>query len=154
MKFFDDGILKDLSAEDLDLLRKEIKALDRQARAELESKERSCSYCGQRVGASLLGSKYCSAWHRYLDGHQSAIQLSRADFERKRALHRIRTVRKATAAKDAENPAGSSTEGITAMRISLRNFKIRQILNEYREITGEGLGQSLRERREAGASEV
>ncbi len=152
MKFFEEGILKDLSAEDLDLLRKEIKALDRQARAELESKERNCSYCGQRVGASLLGSKYCSAWHRYLDGHQSAIQLSRADFERKRALHRIRTVRKATAAEEAVSPAGSSPEGITAMRISLRNIRIRQILDEFRAITGEGLRQSLRAHRDAGAS--
>jgi len=151
MKFFDDKIIKDLSAEDLDLLRKEIKALDRQARAELEGRERNCSYCGQRVGASLQGSKYCSAWHRYLDGHQSSVHLSRADFERKRALHRIRTVRKETA-ENAESPRGASPEGIAALRMSLRHIRIRQILDEYRAITGEGLGQSLRERREAGAS--
>jgi hypothetical protein len=153
MKFFEDGILKDLSVEDLDLLRKEIKTLDRQARAELESKKRTCSYCGQRVGASLLGFKYCSAWHRYLDGHQSSGHLSRADFERKRALHRIRTLRNATT-EDAVSPPGSSPEGITAMRISLRNIRVRQILDEFRAITGEGLRQALRAHREAGAAGV
>ena len=150
MRFFDDENLKDLSAEDMDLLRKEIKALERRVRAELESRQRSCSYCAQRVGASLQGSKYCSAWHRYLDGHQSPALLSRVEFERKRALQRIRILRKET----AENPAnaGSGPEGVAELRVSLKNLRIRQILNEYRTITGEGLKQSLRDLRATGSS--
>ncbi len=150
MRFFDDENLKDLSAEDMDLLRKEIKALERRVRAELDSRHRSCSYCGQRVGASLQGSKYCSAWHRYLGGHQSPALLSRVEFERKRALQRIMILRKET----AENPAnaGSGPEGVAELRVSLKNLRIRQILNEYRTITGEGLKQSLRDLRATGSS--
>jgi hypothetical protein len=149
VKFFDDEILKDLSVEDMDLLRKEIKTLNRQVRAELENRERNCSYCGQRTGAALRGFKYCSAWHRYLDGHQSPTQLSRIEFERKRALRRIRNLRKVTDGNAADSP-DSSPEGTAALRTSLRNIKIRQVLNEYRIITGEGFRHSLRELRESG----
>jgi hypothetical protein len=152
MRFFDDESLKDLSAEDMDQLRKEIKILDRRVRAELESRQRSCSYCGQRIGDSLQGLKYCSPWHRYLDGHQSSVPLSRVDFERKRALHRIRILRKGTAENTASS--GSSPKGLAALRVSLRNIRIRQILNEYRTITGEGLKQSLHGLRESGTSQV
>jgi hypothetical protein len=152
MRLLDDDNLKDLSAEDLDLLRKEIKTLDHRVRTELESRHRSCSYCGQQTGDSLQGFKYCSAWHRYLGGHHSDAPLSRLEFERKRALHRIRVLRNET----AENPvsSGSSPEGVAELRVSLRNIRIRQILNEYRTITGEGLKQSLRDLRKSRTSEV
>jgi hypothetical protein len=149
VKFFDDDILKNLSVEDMDLLRKEIKTLDRQVRAELQIRARNCAYCGQRTGASLRGYKYCSAWHRYLNERQSSAPMSRVEFEVKRALRRIRTLRKVTDGNTAGSP-DSSSEGAAALRASLMNIKIRQVLNEYRTITGEGLKRSLRERRESG----
>ncbi|NWG13912.1 MAG: hypothetical protein HXY20_10305 [Acidobacteria bacterium] len=149
MRFFDDGILKDLSVEDMDQLRNEIKTLDRQVLAELESRERNCSYCGQRTGASLQGLKYCSAWHRYLDEHRDSAPLSRVEFERKRALHRIKTLRKA-AEGNTPDSSGSSLGATAAMQVSLRNMKIRQVLDEYRIITGERLRRSPREQRESG----
>ena len=122
MKFFDDEMLKKLSVDDMDLLREELRVMDRQTRTELESRKRNCSYCGERTGASLKGSKYCTAWHKYLDAHRHSALLSRVEFERKRALRRIRV---------------------------LRHKGIRQVLSEYRAITGEGLGQSLRAQRES-----
>ena len=149
MRFYDDGILKDLSVEDMDQLRKEINTLDRQVRAELESRERNCSYCGQRTGASLHGSKYCSAWHRYLDGHRGSALLTRVEFERKRALQKIRTLRKATEGNTPDTP-GSNPGGTASLQVSLRNMKIRRVLDEYRIITGESLKHSPHEQRESG----
>jgi hypothetical protein len=149
MRFFDDGILKDLSVEDMDELRNEINTLDRQVRAELESRGRNCFYCGQRTGASLQGSKYCSAWHRYLDGHRGSALLSRVEFERKRALQRIRTLRKAAKGNPPESP--SSNPGATAsQQASLRNMKIRRVMDEYRIITGENLKHSPHEQQPSG----
>lgn len=142
MRFFDEAILKDLSVDDMDQLRSEIKTLERQVRAELESRGRNCSYCGQRTGASLRGSKYCSAWHQYLDEHRGSALLSRVEFERKRARQRIRALRKAE--------AGSNPVGAAALWSSLKKLKIRQILSEYRIITGEGLRRSQPEQRGIG----
>jgi hypothetical protein len=92
MSFFRAGNLKDLSAEDLDLLRKELGVLRRGVRAELESRHRTCAQCGQRIGDCLQGLKYCSAWHRYLDTHRGSAPLSRVQFECKRALRRLRVL--------------------------------------------------------------
>ncbi len=149
MKFFQAENLKDLSAEDLDLLRKEIKTLQRGVRVELESRQRSCAYCGQRSGDCLQGSKYCSAWHSYLDAHRGSAALSRVQFERKRALHRLRILRRPATGKTADSAAyPASAAGILA---ALRNLKIRQILQEFQAITGEALRKSLGPIREAGA---
>jgi hypothetical protein len=149
VRFFQAEDLKDLSAEDLDLLRKEIRTLRRGVRVELESRQRSCAYCGERRGDCLQGSKYCSAWHRYLDAHRGSTALSRVQFERKRALRRLRVLRRPA----AEEPADSAADpaGAAGMLAALRNLKIRQILKEFRTITGEALRKSLRSIREAGA---
>ena len=149
MRFFDVEILKKLSLEDVDLLREELRTLDGQARAELAGRMRKCSYCGERTGAALQGAKYCSAWHRYLAAQLSSSPLSRIEFERKRALRRIRSLRKA--AEGIAVGSQNSVSGRTAaLRASLRNIKIRQVLNDFRTITGEGLRQALRVRREPG----
>jgi hypothetical protein len=149
MRFFDEGMLTGLSLEDMDLLRKELRALDRQVRTELESRYRNCSYCGERTGAALRGAKYCSAWHRYLDAQQSSAPLSRLEFELKRALRRIRSLRQGAKGKAGGSP-NSGAGRTAALRTSLRNIRIRQVLNDYRAITGEGLRQSLRAHRELG----
>ena len=141
MRFFQAGNLKDLSAEDLDLLRKEISTLGHDVRAELEGRQRSCAFCGQRSGDCLQGAKYCTAWHRYLDTRHGSAPLSRAQFERRRALRRLRVLRRPA----AEKPAAG-------MLAALRRLKIRQILKEFRTITGQALRESLRSSREAGAS--
>jgi hypothetical protein len=151
VRFFQAGNLKDLSAEDLDLLRKEISSLGHDVRVELESRQRSCAYCGQRSGDCLQGAKYCTAWHRYLDTrHDSAAPLSRAQFERRRAVRRLRVLQRPAAdkpANSASNPAGAA-----GMLAALRKLKIRQILKEFRAITGQALRESFRSSREAGAS--
>ncbi len=149
MRFFQAGNLKDLSAEDLDLLRKEIGTLGHDVRVELESRQRSCAFCGQRSGDCLQGSKYCSAWHRYLDAHRESAPLSRVQFERRRALRRLRVLRR----PEGEKPAASAPNpaGAAGMLAALRNLKIRQILKEFRAITGEALRKSLGSIREAGA---
>ncbi len=150
MRFFQAENLKDLSAEDLDLLQKEIRTLGRGVRVELESRQRSCAYCGQHSGDCLQGSKYCSAWHRYLDAHRDSAPLSRVQFERRRALRRLRVLRQPAAEKPADSAANPATA--TGMLAALRNLKIRQILKEFRTITGEALRKSLRSSREAGAT--
>jgi hypothetical protein len=141
MSFFQAENLKELSAEDLDLLRKEIRVLKREVRAELESRQRSCAHCGQRIGDCLQGSKYCSAWHRYLDAHRGSAPLSRVQFECKRALRRLKVLR-----RQAPGDAAAAV-----MPATLRNLKIRRILQEFRAITGEALKSSLRALRASAA---
>ncbi len=149
MQFFQAGNLNELSAEDLDLLRKEIRTLGRGVRSELQSRQRSCAHCGQRIGDCLQGSKYCSAWHRYLGTYPGSAPLSRLQFECKRALRRLKVLRRPAAGKttgSASVPAGAG------MPMALRNLKIRQILAEFRSITGEALKSSLRSLKASGAS--
>ena len=142
MRFFQAENLKDLSAEDLDLLQKEIWTLKRGVRAELQARQRSCAHCGQRIGDCLQGSKYCSAWHRYLDTHRGSAPLSRLQFECKRALHRLKVLRRPAAGKATDAAAGPAEA--PAMPAALQNMRIRQILKEFRSITGEALKSSLR----------
>ncbi len=149
MGFFQAGNLKDLSAEDLDLLQREIRTLKRGVRAELQARQRSCAHCGQRIGDCLQGSKYCSPWHRYLDTHRGSPPLSRLQFECKRALHRLRLLRRPAAGNAAGNAAAAP--GAVGMPAALRNLRIRQILKEFRSITGEALKSSLRSLRSSGA---
>jgi len=151
VRFFAADNLKDLSTEDLDLLKEEIRTLQRGVRDEMQSRQRTCTYCGQRTGDSLRGFKYCSAWHRYLDGHRDASLPSRVEFERKRALHRLRSLRQAAADRPAGAVPGPAGTG-TGLLAALRNIRIRQILKEFRRITGEGLRESLRSVRKHEAS--
>ena len=151
MRFFEVENLKGLSTEDMDQLRVQIRDLDRRVRAELEGRERACAYCGQRVEAARQDLKYCSAWHRYLDAHRDSSPLSRVDFERERAVRRIRTLRKG-AQESAADSAAPGARGIAELRRSLRDIRIRQVLSEFRAITGLALRKSLREHRQAGTS--
>jgi hypothetical protein len=150
VSFLQAGNLKDLSAEELDLLRKEISTLGHEVRVELESRQRSCAYCGQRSGDCLQGAKYCTAWHRYLDTRHGSAPLSRAQFERRRALRRLRVLQRPAADKPANSTANPA--GAAGMLAALRKLKIRQILKEFRTITGQALRESFRSSREAGAS--
>ncbi len=150
MQFFQAENLKDLSVEDLDVLRNEIRTLKRGVHSELQSRQRSCAHCGQRIGDCLQGSKYCSAWHRYLDTHRGSAPLSRLQFECRRAVRRLKILRRAAAGKTAGSAAGP--EGATGMPAALRNLRIRQILKEFRSITGEALKSSLRSLKASGAS--
>ena len=143
MRFFQAENLKDLSAEDLDLLRKEIWTLQHGVRAELQARQRSCAHCGQRIGDCLQGSKYCSAWHRYLDAHPGSTPLSRLQFECKRALRRLKVLRR-PAAGNPTNNAAAGPVGAAGMRAAQRNLKIHQILKEFRAITGKALKSALR----------
>ena len=152
MRFFDVEILKDLSAEDIERLRREIKSLQRRIRAELESRERHCAYCGSQLGTTVYGIKYCSAWHKYLDGHKKPAVISRLEFERRRAIRRIRTIKKETdaGAITSENPnLGEPAE----LNASFRKLRIRRILSEYQTITGESLRKSMRSNRKFKATD-
>jgi hypothetical protein len=144
MRFFNVETLKDLSVEDMEQLRREIKDLHRRVREELDSRERYCAYCGDLLGSSVHGYQYCSAWHRYLDGHKNTGTVTRVEFERKRAIRRIRTIKKATAAGAAPSE-NSNPKGAAELKASLRNLRIRRILNEFRTITGESLNTSVRD---------
>ena len=146
MKFLNEEMLKNLSAKDMEQLRREMRDLNRRIHEELGRRERYCDYCGDRLGTSDYGFRYCSAWHRYLDGQKQKATLSRVEFERKRALNRIRTIKKEPGTR-APLPQNSNIDGAEEPRFSLRNLKIRQILNEYRTITGESLNKSTRDRR-------
>ncbi len=146
MRFFDVEILKDLSVEDMERLRREIKDLNRRVRKELDSRERNCAYCGDTLDASGHGFRYCSAWHRYLDNHKNTATVSRAEFERRRAVRRIRTIKKATGAA-ATRSKNSNLEGAAELRASIGNLRIRRILNEFQEITGNSLNASIRDNR-------
>ena len=152
MKFFNVEMLKDLSAEDMERLRREIKNLNLRIREELDRRERYCAHCGDRLGTSVYGLRYCSAWHSYLSSRKNTATVSRVEFERKRAMRRIRTVRKAmqTGATMSEN---SKLEGAAELEASFRNLRIGRILNEYQTIIGESLNQSMRDYRRSMATE-
>jgi peptidoglycan/xylan/chitin deacetylase (PgdA/CDA1 family) len=146
MEFLNEEMLRNLSAEEMEQLRREMRNLNRRLREELGRRTRYCAYCGDRLGASDYGFRYCSAWHRYLDGHKQKATLSRVEFERRRALSRIRTIKKepgtgATLSND------SNLDRVKELRASPRNLKIRRVLNEYRTITGESLNKSMRDSR-------
>jgi hypothetical protein len=152
MKFFNVEMLEDLSAEDMERLRREIKNLNRRVLEELDSRERYCAHCGDRLSTSVYGLRYCSAWHNYLSSRKNTATVSRVEFERKRAVRRIRTIRKAAraGATMAEYP---KREGDATLKASFRNQKIGRILNEYQTITGESLNQSIRDYRRSRAKE-
>jgi hypothetical protein len=142
MKFFNVEMVKDLSVEEMERLRREIKNLNRRLREEFDLKERYCAYCGERLGTTAYGFQYCSAWHRYLNTHKNTATVSRVEFERKRAIRRIRTIKEATRAGAAMSE-NSKLEGAAALKASLRNLRIGRILNEYQTITGESLNKSM-----------
>ena len=146
MEFLNEETLKNLSAEEMEQLRREMRNFNHRLHEEIDRRRRYCAYCGDRLGAVDYGFKYCSAWHRYLDGHKQKATLSRVEFERRRALNRIRTIKKkpGTAAPLSNN---SNVDGAEELRASLRNLKIRHILNEYRTITGENLNKTIRDSR-------
>jgi len=152
MKFFNVEMLKDLSAEDMERLRREIKNLNRRVREELDRRERYCAHCGDRLGTSVYGLRYCSAWHSYLSSRENTTTVSRVEFERKRAVRRIRTIRKAAQA-GATMSENSKLEGAAALKASFRNQRIGRILNEYQTITGESFNQSMRDYRRSRATE-
>jgi hypothetical protein len=141
VRFFQAGNLKDLTAEDLDELRKEIRTLKRELSAELLGRQRSCAHCGQRIGDCLRGAKYCSAWHRHLDAHRDRPAGSRLQFECRRALHRLKALRQPAAKSGG---AGADSTAVSGMPAALRSMRIRRILKEFRSITGEALKSSLR----------
>ena len=151
MKFFNVGMLKDLSTEDMERLGSEIVNLHRRVRAELDTRKRYCAHCGERLGASVYSFKYCSAWHRYLDGHKNASTVSRIEFERKRAINRIRTIK--NEAKSGTTLSDSSgVKGTAEFNASLKNLRIKQVLNEFQAITGESLKKPVRGKRRFKAS--
>ena len=142
MEFLNEEMLKDLSAEDMEQLRREMRNLNRRLHEELSRRTRYCAYCGDRLGATDYGFRYCSPWHSYLDSHENTETVSRVDFERKRALRRIRTIKKATEL-GATSSEHSNPEEAVALQISLKNLRIKRILNEYQIITGESLSKSI-----------
>lgn len=146
MEFLNEEMLKNLSAEEMEQLRREMKNLNRLLHEELVRRTRYCAYCGDRLGAADYGFKYCSPWHRYLDGHKNTATLSRAEFERRRALNRIRTIKK-DPGKEALPSENSNSDGAEKLRASRRNLRIKLVLNEYRTITGESLSKSVRDSR-------
>jgi hypothetical protein len=145
-------ILKDLSVEDIERLRREIKSLHRRIRAELESRERYCAYCGSQLGTAVYGLKYCSAWHRYLDGHRKPAKISRVEFERRRAIRRIRAIKKETDG-EASTPEKPNLGEPAKLNAFFRKLRIRRILSEYQTITGESLGNSMRSSRKFKATD-
>lgn len=151
MRFFQAGNLKDLTAEELDELRKEIRALKRELSAELLGRQRSCAHCGQRIGNCLRGAKYCSAWHRHLAAHPDRPAGSRLQFECRRALHRLKALGRPTAGPGgtAADPAAGAA-AVPGMPAALRSLRIHRILKEFRSITGEALKSSLRSLRGPG----
>jgi hypothetical protein len=152
MKFFDAGMLKDLSTEDMERLGREIKNLHRRVCAELDTRERFCAHCGQRLGASVYSFRYCSAWHRYLDGHKNESTVSRIEFERKRAISRIRTI-KNEAESDTALSDSTDVKEAAELFASLKNLRIKRVLNEFRAITGESLKKPIRGKRRFKASD-
>ena len=152
MKFFNVEMLKDLSAEDMERLRREIKNLNLRIREELDRRERYCAHCGDRLGTSVYGLRYCSAWHSYLSSRKNTATVSRVEFERKRAVRRIRRIRKAAKAGVGMSE-NSKPEGAAALKVSFRKQRIGRILNEYQTITGESLNQSMRDYRRSRATE-
>lgn len=152
MKFINVEMLEDLSVEDMERLRREIKNLNRRVREELDHRERYCAHCGDRLGTSVYGLRYCSAWHRYLSSRKNSTTVTRVEFERKRAVRRIKTIRRAAQA-GATMSENSKLEGAAALKASFRKQRMGRILNEYRTITGESLDQSMRDYRRSRATE-
>jgi hypothetical protein len=144
MDFLNEETLRNLSAEEMEQLRRGMKNFNRRLHEEIGRRTRYCAYCGDRLGAVDYGFKFCSAWHRYLDGHKQKPTLSRVEFERRRALRRIRTIKKEPGT-GAVLPDDPNLYGVKELRASLRNLKIRRILNEFRTITGESLNKSMRD---------
>lgn len=141
---FDVETLKEMSAEEMERLRREMKSLNRLLREELDRRERYCAYCGDRLGTTVFGFRYCCAWHRYLDRHKNEETISRVEFERKRAAHRIRAIKKTvgTAATSSDKAGLARSSASDAF---LRKLKIRRIIHEYQTITGESLNKSIRD---------
>jgi len=135
-EIFDDGILKDLSVEDMDQLRNEINTLDRQVRAELESRERNCPTAGS--GQVLRFMFKILLRLAQVPGRTPRFRL--ADEGRVRAQTRlcrrsgpcVKLRRQTTPDTPGSNPGGTASQ-----QVSLRNMKIRRVLDEYRIITGE-----------------
>jgi hypothetical protein len=152
MEFLNEEMLKNLSAEEMEQLRREMRNFNHRLHEELGRRTRYCAYCGDRLGVKDYGFKYCSAWHGYLDGHKQIATLSRVEFERRRALNRIRTIKKEPGT-GAPLSQDSNVDGAEEPRVSLKNLKIRQILNEYRTITGESLNKSTRDSRRYAATD-
>jgi len=152
MRFFDVEMLKDMSLEDMKQLRREMKDLHRRVREEIDSRERHCPYCGDLLGTSVRGSKYCSAWHRYLDSHKNTATVSRVEFERKRAVSRIRTIKKEATAGGPSSES-SVLQGAAELGAERRNLRIRRVLSEFQAITGESLKDSVRDNRRLEATE-
>ena len=152
IKLINVEMLEDLSVEDMERMRREIKNLNRRVREELDHRERYCAHCGDRLGTSVYGLRYCSAWHSYLSSRKNTTTVSRVEFERKRAVRRIRTIRK-TAQAGVTLSENSKLEGSAALKASFRNQRIGRILNEYRTITGESLNQSMRDYRRSRSTE-
>jgi hypothetical protein len=152
MKIIDEEMLEGISAEEMERLRREIRILSRRVREELRRRDRYCPYCGEQLGTSDYGFRYCSAWHQYLDSSENETKLSREEFERKRARNRIRTIKKArgAGAKPAET---ASSEQSAALQASLENLRIRRVLREYQIITGESLSAPKRTDRRTKASD-
>ena len=146
MRFFDVEMLKDLSVEDMKQLRREMKDLHRRVREEIDSRERHCAYCGELLGPSVRTSRYCCAWHRYLESHKNTATVPRVEFERKRAISRIRTIKEETE-QGAASPENSKLKGAAELKATLRNLKIRRVLSEFRAITGKSLNSSIRAHR-------
>ena len=116
-------MLKDLSAEDKERLRREIKNLNRRIREELDRRERYCAHCGDRLGTSVYGLRYCSAWHNYLSSCKNTATVSRVEFERKRAGRRIRMIGKATQA-GVTMSENSKLEKAAALKTSFMNQRM------------------------------
>jgi hypothetical protein len=152
MRFFDVEILKDMSVEDMKQLRREMKDLHRRVREEVDSRERHCAHCGELLGTSARTSNYCCAWHRYLDSHKNTATVSRVDFERKRAMSRIRTI-KEEAEPGAQSSDNSTPGGVAELKATLRNLRIRRVLNEFQAITGASLNSSIRDHRGSTATD-
>ena len=152
MEFLNEEMLKKLSAEEMEQLRREMKNFNHRLHEEIGRRRRYCAYCGDRLGAKDYGFKYCSAWHRYLDANKQKETLSRVEFERRRALNRIRRIKKKPGTADPQSK-NSNGEGAEELRASLSNLKIRHILNEYQTITGETLNKSARNGRRYAATD-
>jgi hypothetical protein len=134
MEFLNEEMLKHLSAEEMEQLRREMRNLNRRLHEELSHRTRYCAYCGDRLGATDYGFRYCSPWHSYLDSHENMETVSRVDFERKRALRRIRTIKKATELV-ATSSEHSNPEETIALQISQKKLRIKRILNEYQSLS-------------------
>lgn len=142
MELYSKEMLKSLSEEEMERLRTETRNFNRRLREELDRRERYCAYCGNRLGNPDYGFKFCSAWHRYLDGQKDETTLTRMEFESKRARNRIRTIKRAKGG-GADRSENSNLEESAALQASLRHLRIRRVLNEYKIITGQSFNTRM-----------